>query len=72
MYDLNKEEGTYYITMEYVSGEDLKGFIRRSGQLATGTTIRIAKQVCEGLAEAHKLGVVHRDCMSSNGFGHSN
>jgi serine/threonine protein kinase/Tfp pilus assembly protein PilF len=66
MYDLNKEEGTYYITMEYVSGEDLKGFIRRSGQLAIGTTIRIAKQVCDGLAEAHKLGVVHRDLKPSN------
>jgi serine/threonine-protein kinase len=66
MYDLNKEEGTYYITMEYVSGEDLKGFIRRSGQLAVGTTTRIAKQVCEGLAEAHKLGVVHRDLKPNN------
>jgi len=66
MYDLNKEEGTYYITMEYVSGEDLKGFIRRSGQLAIGTTIRVAKQVCEGLSEAHKLGVVHRDLKPSN------
>jgi len=28
MYDLNKEKGYYYITMEYVSGEDLKSFIR--------------------------------------------
>ncbi|GAF90393.1 unnamed protein product, partial [marine sediment metagenome] len=30
MYDLNKEEESYYITMEYVSGEDLKSFIRRA------------------------------------------
>jgi len=66
MYDLNKEEGSYYITMEYVSGEDLKSFIRRSGQLAVGTTVRIAKEVCEGLSEAHKLGVVHRDLKPSN------
>lgn len=66
MYDLNREEGSYYITMEYVSGEDLKSFIRRSGQLAVGTTIRIAKQVCEGLIEAHRLGVVHRDLKPSN------
>jgi len=66
MYDLNKEEGTYYITMEYVSGEDLKSFIRRSGQLAIGTTIRVAKQICEGLSAAHRLGVVHRDLKPSN------
>ncbi len=66
MYDLNKEEGSYFITMEYVSGEDLKSFIRRSRQLAIGTAITIAKQVCEGLSEAHKSGVVHRDLKPSN------
>jgi len=66
MYDLNKEEGSYYITMEYVSGEDLKSFIHRSGQLTIGTAIKIAKQVCDGLSEAHRLGVVHRDLKSNN------
>ncbi len=66
MYDLNKEEGSYYITMEYVSGEDLKSFIRRVGQLPSGKAISIAKQVCEGLSEAHKLGVLHRDLKPSN------
>ncbi len=38
MYDLNREEGTYYITMEYVEGQDLKKLIRQTGQLAIGTT----------------------------------
>jgi len=66
MYDLNKEEGSYYITMEYVSGEDLKSLIRRVKQLAAGTAISIAKQVCDGLEEAHSLGVVHRDLKPSN------
>ena len=33
MYDLNENLGTYYITMEYVPGEDLKSFLRRSGHL---------------------------------------
>ncbi len=45
MYDLNKEKGLHYITMEYVSGEDLKRFIRRAGQLNEGKTLFIAKQV---------------------------
>jgi len=66
MYDLNKEEGSYYITMEYVPGEDLKSSIRRMGPLSAGKTIFIAKQVCEGLAEAHGLGVVHRDLKPQN------
>ncbi len=66
MYDLGEEDGTYYITMEYVRGEDLKSFIRRSGQLTVSKTISIARQICEGLEEAHSLGVVHRDLKSSN------
>jgi len=66
MYDLNKEEGAHYITMEYVGGKDLKGMIRMMGQLSSGKTIFIAKQVCEGLAEAHRLGVVHRDLKPQN------
>ena len=66
MYDLGKEERSYYITMEYVEGQDLKGLIRQSGQLAIGTTISIAKQICEGLVEAHRVGVVHRDLKPSN------
>ncbi|MGB2763828.1 MAG: protein kinase [Candidatus Aminicenantaceae bacterium] len=66
MYELMEDEGAHYITMEYVPGEDLKSFIRRSGQLAVGTSLRITKQVAEGLAEAHRLGVVHRDLKPSN------
>ncbi|MBA7644558.1 Serine/threonine-protein kinase PknD [subsurface metagenome] len=66
MFDLSEEEGTQYIIMEYVPGEDLKGTIRRVGQLSVGKAISISKQVCEGLAEAHRLGVVHRDLKPQN------
>ncbi len=66
MYDLGESEDTTYITMEYVRGEDLKSFIRRSGILTISKAISVAKQVCEGLREAHRLGVVHRDLKSSN------
>ncbi len=66
MYDLNEEDGAYFITMEYVPGETLKSFVRRSGLLSIGKTISIAKQICEGLIEAHRLKVIHRDLKSSN------
>ena len=66
MYDLGKEKGSYFITMEYVPGEDLRSFIRRAAPLSTARTISIAKQVCEGLMEAHKLGVIHRDLKPQN------
>ncbi|MCX6578430.1 MAG: protein kinase, partial [Candidatus Aminicenantes bacterium] len=66
MYDLGKAEGNYFITMEYVPGEDLKSFIRRSEQLTVGKAVYVARQVLEGLAEAHRLGVVHRDLKPQN------
>jgi serine/threonine protein kinase/predicted transcriptional regulator YheO len=66
MYHLGEEHGTHFITMEFVPGEDLRSMIRMSGQLGIGTVISITKQICEGLSEAHRLGVVHRDLKSSN------
>lgn len=65
MHDFHEEEGIPFITMEYVAGEDLKSFMRSKGKIIE-ETISIAKQVCEGLAEAHELGVVHRDLKPQN------
>ena len=66
MYELMEDEGTHFITMEYVPGQDLKGLIRQMGELTAGKAVSIAKQVCEGLEEAHRLGVVHRDLKPGN------
>jgi len=66
MYDLSEEEKTQFITMEFVPGENLKSLIKRIGQLSKIKAISIARQVCEGLAEAHRLGVVHRDLKPQN------
>ncbi len=66
MFDLGEEKGAHFITMEYVHGEDLKQLIRKVGRLSAGQAILVAKQVCEGLEEAHRLGVVHRDLKPQN------
>ena len=66
MYHLGEDQGLHYIIMEYVPGEDLKSFIRRSRRLDISTTVAIAKQVCSGLSEAHDAGIVHRDLKPSN------
>jgi len=66
VYDLSEAEGTPFITMEYISGEDLKSLIRRAGQISVGKAVHIIAQVCEGLDEAHRLGVIHRDLKPQN------
>ena len=66
MFDIGEAEGAHFITMEYVQGEDLKSMIRMSGSLSIGMVFSVGKQVCDGLAEAHSLGVVHRDLKPQN------
>ena len=65
-HELHEEGTTLFITMEYVPGHDLKSLIKGSGALPIGQAISVAKQVCEGLAQAHDLGVIHRDLKPQN------
>jgi len=66
MYDIGREEEKYFITMEYVQGEDLKSHIKKKERLSTEDAIGITQQICEGLVEAHRLGIVHRDLKPQN------
>jgi serine/threonine protein kinase len=66
MFDIGDEKGMIFITMEYVSGEDLKRTLMRIGQLSPGKAIIIAKQICAGLTAAHRMGVIHRDLKPQN------
>ncbi len=66
VYHIGDHEGAYYITMELVPGEDLTSLISRSGPFTAEQVISTATQMCEGLAEAHRLGVIHRDLKLQN------
>jgi len=66
MYDLGKHEDIRFITMEYVSGEDLKKSLVRMGPLIVKKAVSIGKQICQGLSEAHRLGIIHRDLKPHN------
>jgi serine/threonine protein kinase/Tfp pilus assembly protein PilF len=66
MFDLGEAGGAHFITMEYVHGEDLKCMIEMTGSLSLGMILNVGKQIADGLAEAHSLGVVHRDLKPQN------
>jgi serine/threonine protein kinase/tetratricopeptide (TPR) repeat protein len=65
-YDLGRSGTTTFLTMEYVEGEDLRRLMRKVGVFGAGQMVRVARQLCEGLAEAHRLGIVHRDLKPQN------
>ncbi len=54
-----------YIAMAYVEGQSLAETLR-SHHLPVGKAIDIASQVCDGLAEAHRNGIIHRDIKPGN------
>jgi serine/threonine protein kinase/Tol biopolymer transport system component len=65
IYSLHDSDGVRFLTMEYVEGDDLSGHIAR-GSLSLSEVLSIARQVADGLEEAHEKGVVHRDLKPPN------
>jgi serine/threonine-protein kinase len=66
MFDIGEADGTLFLTMEYVDGEDLASVVRRIGRLSPDKATEIARQICAGLAAAHERGVIHRDLKPAN------
>lgn len=58
--------GLPYLVMPFVPGITLEERLQRDGALPLETVLHIARQVAEGLAAAHKQGVVHRDVKPGN------
>jgi len=65
IYEVNDSEGTPFLAMELVSGEPLKQVLRR-GALQPARLLEIARQIAEGLREAHQAGVIHHDIKPGN------
>jgi predicted Ser/Thr protein kinase len=66
VYDVGEAEGQPFLSMEYVDGEDLASLLRRIGRLPGDKGLEIARQLCAGLAAAHREGVLHRDLKPAN------
>jgi zinc protease len=66
LYEFHRAADTVYLSMEYVAGESLRSLLEREGRLETGRAIEFARQLAEGLAEAHRQSIVHRDLKPEN------
>ena len=67
IYDYGRtRDGTFYYAMEFLEGTDLEQLIAAHGPQPPGRVIHVLRQICGALAEAHDLGLVHRDVKPAN------
>jgi len=61
-------DGLLYIAMEYLSGETLKDRLTRLGPMPVRTAVKVLGQTLRTIAEAHRMGLIHRDLKPDNIF----
>ncbi|MET9020256.1 Stk1 family PASTA domain-containing Ser/Thr kinase [Actinopolymorpha sp. NPDC004070] len=66
VFDQGADEGTPYLTMEYVAGRTLRDALYDEGPLSPERTLKLLDQVLQALAAAHEAGIVHRDVKPEN------
>jgi serine/threonine-protein kinase len=66
VYDIGEIDGSVFLSMEYIDGEDLRSLLRRIGRLPGDKALEIARGLCAGLSAAHAKGVLHRDLKPAN------
>ena len=66
IYEMKEMDGRIIIATRYLSGGSLKSRLEEKGAFSFKETLKVMEQICEGLQEAHKKGLVHGGINSSN------
>ena len=66
VFEAGESDGTLYISMRFVEGDDLRRLIRSEGHLASTRATRLVAQLASALDAAHAKGLVHRDVKPAN------
>ena len=67
VYDFGQlPDGRFYLSTEYVDGENLASLLANNGPMPAGRAVRILAQLADAMAHAHERGVVHRDLKPGN------
>ncbi len=67
VYEIGEADGSAFISMAYLDGRELSEEIEE-GPIAVDRAVDLATQFADGLAEAHRAGMVHRDIKPANLF----
>jgi serine/threonine-protein kinase len=62
------DDGTFFYVMEYLPGLSLEELLERHGPLPAERVVHLLRQTCQGLREAHAIGLIHRDIKPANLF----
>src|SRR6516165_850776 len=65
LYDVGHQNGSDYLVMEFLDGETLAQRLAK-GPLSPEQVLKYGIEICAGLEQAHKSGVVHRDLKPGN------
>src|SRR5262249_57211397 len=66
VHDIAEADGTAFLTMEFIDGENLASVVKRLGRVPEEKGVEIARQLCSALAAVHDQGLLHRDLKPAN------
>jgi serine/threonine-protein kinase len=68
VHDFGESRGHYFLVMELLEGRSLKTEMREAGRIPPERAFLMLVQICDAVAAAHRVGIVHLDLKGENVF----